>query len=163
VSGRAPAGAAPATSAPPPGSGAGAAAGAGPAAAGSGGAFVTASVLGLVVMAAWTLVIKYLAPLLWAVAERAAGRPVEAVPIMWDLWFVPHLGLAWLLWRRHPRAPAAGLVIAPVEIVIVAAKFALFLRAPDWTFWNLLWFTNKMYVLGFFVVFLAGLLKRGRA
>jgi hypothetical protein len=155
VSGRAPAAAAP--------PGAGAAVRGGPAPAARGGAFVTASVLGLVVMAAWTLVIKFLAPMLWAVGERAAGRPVESVPIMWDFWFVPHLGLAWLLWRGHPLARAAGLVIAPVEIVIVTVKFALFLPAPDWTFWNLLWFTNKMYVLGFFVVFLVGLLKRGRA
>lgn len=33
---------------------------------------MTASVFGLTVMAVWTLVIKFLAPLLWAVAERAA-------------------------------------------------------------------------------------------
>ena len=124
--------------------------------------FVTASVLGLVVMATWTLVIKYLAPILWAAAERGAGR-TAVVPVMWDFWWVAHLWLAWLLWRGHRRAFAAGAGIAAVEVVIVAVKFALFLGMPDWSFWNLLWFTNKMYVLMFFAVFLACLLKRGRA
>ena len=121
--------------------------------------WVTASVFGLVVMATWTLSIKYVAPILWAAAERSAGHPVAA-PIMWDFWWVAHLALAWLLWTGHRFARVAGYAVAVVEILIVARKFALFLRAPDWTFWKLLWFTNKVYVLGFFVVFLAALLRR---
>lgn len=124
--------------------------------------FVTASVLGLVVMATWSLVIKYLAPVLWAVAESEAGRDVAAVPVMWDFWWVAHLWLAWLLWRGHRLVFAAGLVIAVVEIVIVVVKFFFFLQAPEWTFWKLLWFTNKMYVLAFFVVFLIGMFRGSR-
>jgi len=119
---------------------------------------VTASVFGLVVMATWTLVIKYLAPLLYAAAERSAGR-VVAAPILWDFWWVAHLALAWLLWNGHRLARPAGYAIAAVEIAIVLVKFVLFLRAPEWTFWRLLWFTNKIYVLGFFVVFLVALLR----
>jgi len=125
-------------------------------------AWVTASVLGLVVMATWTVVIKYLAPCLWAVSERAAGRADATAPVMWDFWWVAHLTLAWLLWRGHPLARPAGLVIAPVEIAIVAVKLALFARSPDASFWKLLWLTNKIYVLGFFIVFLAVLWRRGR-
>lgn len=121
--------------------------------------WVTASVFGLVVMATWTLAIKYVAPILWAAAERSAGRDAVA-PIMWDFWWVAHLALAWLLWTGHRLARAAGCAVAIVEIAIVAVKFVLFLRAPDWSFWKLLWFTNKVYVLGFFVVFLAALLRR---
>lgn len=121
--------------------------------------WVTASVFGLVVMATWTLVIKYLAPILSTVAERAAGRDVPA-PILWDFWWVAHLALAWLLWTGHRLARPTGLAIALVEIGIVCVKFALFLRAPEWTFWRLLWFTNKVYVLGFFVIFLAALARR---
>jgi hypothetical protein len=125
-------------------------------------AWVTASVLGLIVMATWTLVIKYLAPCLWAASERAAGRADATAPVMWDFWWVAHLTLAWLLWRGHPLARPAGFVIAPVEIAIVSVKLALFARNPDTSFWKLLWLTNKIYVLGFFVVFLAVLWRRGR-
>jgi len=120
--------------------------------------WVTASVFGLVVMATWTLVIKYLAPLLYAATERSAGR-VVAAPILWDFWWVAHLALAWLLWNGHRLARAAGSAIAAVEIAIVVVKFVIFLRAPEWTFWRLLWFTNKIYVLGFFIVFLVALLR----
>ena len=122
-------------------------------------AWVTASVFGLVVMAVWTLVIKYVAPVLWAAAERSAGRDAAA-PIMWDFWWVAHLALAGLLWTGHRLARPVGYAVAIVEILIVAAKFALFLRAPEWTFWTLLWFTNKVYVLGFFLLFLAALVRR---
>jgi hypothetical protein len=125
-------------------------------------AWVTASVLGLVVMATWTLVIKYLAPWLWAVSERAAGRADATAPLMWDFWWVAHLLLAWLLWRGEALARVAGLVIAPLEIGIVAVKLALFARQPDASFWKLLWLTNKLYVLVFFGAFLVLLWRRGR-
>ena len=124
--------------------------------------WVTASVFGLVVMATWTLVIKYAAPLLWAASERAAGRAAVA-PILWDFWWVAHLALAWLLWNGHRLARTAGYAIASIELAIVVVKFVLFLRAPEWTFWRLLWFTNKIYVLGFFAFVLAALLRRRTA
>jgi hypothetical protein len=132
---------------------------------GSGGAcggdgFVTFSVLGLVVMATWTLVIKYLAPVLYVLSERAAGHAPEGVPVMWDFWWVAHLVLASLLWRRHPRARIAAIVIAVAEIAIVAVKFVAYLRQPDLSFWRLLWFTNKVYVLSFFIFLLIVLLRR---
>jgi len=124
--------------------------------------WVTASVFGLIVMATWTLVIKYLAPLLYAASEHAAGHDVPA-PILWDFWWVAHLLLAWLLWTGHRLARPAGYAIAVAEIGIVCVKFVVFLRAPEWTFWRLLWFTNKIYVLGFFAVFLAALMRRRSA
>ena len=117
-----------------------------------------AAVFGLVVMATWTLVAKFLAPVLWAYAERAAGRPAEA-PVMWDFWWVAHLALAWMLWHRHRWARSFGLLVAGVEIAIVATKFAFYLQAPDLSFWRLLWFTHKVYVLAFFVVFAAWLFR----
>jgi cobalamin synthase len=63
--------------------------------------WITFSVFGLVVMATWTLVIKFLAPVLYFAAEIAGGRPPDGIPIMWDFWWVAHLALAWSLWRRH--------------------------------------------------------------
>lgn len=119
-----------------------------------------AAILGLVVMATWTLVIKYLAPVLHVLSERAAGRAPGAAPVMWDFWWAAHLLLAWLLWRRHPRARAAGLAVSATEIVIVVVKLVLYLGHPDLSFWRLLWFTNKVYVLAFFVFLLTVLLRR---
>jgi hypothetical protein len=122
---------------------------------------LTLLVLGLVVMVTWTLVIKYLAPILYAFAETRAGRkPSAGAPIMWDFWWVAHLVLARLMWRRHPRAWAAGLSIAIVEIGIVTVKLVDSLRHPDLSFWRLLWFTNKVYVLSYFIVLLFVLLVR---
>jgi len=120
----------------------------------------TGCIAGLVVMATWTIVIKYVAPLLWAYSEQLAGRPATA-PIMWDFWWVAHLLLARLIYLRHPLMWATGTIIAAVEILIVSVKFALYLRAPDLSFWKLLWFTNKVYVLVFFIWFLVVLMKRG--
>ena len=122
--------------------------------------WVTCAVFGLAVMVTWTLVIKYLAPILYFVSERAAGRTPAGAAIMWDFWWVAHLALAWLLWRRHRRAWAFGVAVSTVEIVIVIVKFVAYARAPDLSFWRLLWFTNKVYVLAFFVVLLVVLLRR---
>jgi hypothetical protein len=122
--------------------------------------WVTCAVFGLVVMVTWTLVIKYLAPILYFVSERAAGRAPAGVPILWDFWWVAHLALAWLLWRRHRRAWAFGVAVSAIEIVIVIVKFGAYALAPDLSFWRLLWFTNKVYVLVFFVVLLVVLLRR---
>lgn len=127
-----------------------------------GDAWVTLAVFGLVVMVTWTLVIKFLAPALYFVAERAAGRPLDRAPCMWDFWWVAHLALAWLLWRRHPLARNAGLGVAAAEIAIVAGKLALYVGHPDLSFWRLLWFTNKLYVLAYFLFLLVFLLRRGR-
>jgi hypothetical protein len=121
----------------------------------------TFSVLGLVAMAVWTLVIKYLAPVLYLVSERAAGRSLDGAPVMWDFWWVAHLALAWLFWHRHPAAWLAGIGVASVEVVIVSVKFALYMSRPDLSFWKLLWFTNKVYVLLFFILLLV-LLLTGR-
>ena len=128
----------------------------------AGDGLITIAVLGLVVMATWTLVIKYLAPILYVVSERAAGRSPGGVPVMWDFWWVAHLALAWLLWRRHPWARAAGMAIAASEIAVVTVKFIVYLRRPDLSFWRLLWFTNKVYVLAFFIALMIVLLgKKG--
>jgi hypothetical protein len=118
------------------------------------------AVFGLVVMATWTLVIKYLAPVLYFVSERAAGRAPDRVPVMWDFWWLAHLALAWLLWHRHLWARPAGLAVSAAEIVIVVVKLFAYARRPDLSFWRLLWFTNKVYVLAYFVALLIVLLGR---
>ena len=73
---------------------------------------------------------------------------------MWDFWWVAHLWLARMFWHRHCWAWMSGFLVAGVEVVIVTVKFVGFFQDPDLGFWRMLWFTNKVYVLLFFVVLL---------
>lgn len=124
-------------------------------------AAVSAAVTGLVAMIAWTFAVKYLAPWCWALAERAAGNVAARAPVMWDFWPLAHAAVAAALWRGARWAWGLALAVALLEIAVVAVKFALFAGAPEWTFWKLLWFTNKLYVLGFFLALAAWLLGSG--
>lgn len=105
-------------------------------------------------MACWTLTVKFLLPLGFALAEGVS----PATHVMWDFWWVAHLFLAWALVRRPPYLFAVGVLIAAIEIVIVVTKFALFLPDPDWTIWTMNWFVNKVFVLGCFSLMLPWLL-----
>ena len=108
----------------------------------------------LFILAAWTVVIKYLFPLSRAFHEGLpAGTYVFA-----DFWPVVHVWLGWSLlhWGRSTFAAAAAIALA--EIGIVSAKFALFLAAPEWTIWRTNWFINKIFVLACFILLLGWLL-----
>jgi len=110
----------------------------------------------LFVLAAWTLVIKYLLPLAFAVAE---GVPL-ATHVMWDFWWVVHLWLGWALLRGASYAGALGMVVSVAEIVIVVTKLARFLPDPEWTMWTSHWFVNKLFVLACFCLLLGALVRR---
>jgi hypothetical protein len=112
----------------------------------------------LIVLAAWTVTIKFGFPISYALIERA---PV-ATYIYWDFWWVVHLGLAWALLRWQPYTYALALGVATVEIVIVVTKLALFLSDPAWTIWTTNWFVNKLFVLACFGLMLPYLIVRGR-
>lgn len=124
--------------------------------------WLVVSVLALVVMIVWTVVIKYLSPVLWFWSERLAGREPGAVPVMWDFWPVAHAALAVALWRRTAWARGFGLAVAGVEVAVVVTKLALYLRAPVLDYWHLLWLTNKVYVLAVFACLLYVLAGPGR-
>ena len=113
----------------------------------------------LVVLAAWTLVIKFAFPMAIAIAE---GAPVGRY-IYWDFWWVVHLWLAWSLleWRSYTFALAAGVSI--IEIIIIVTKFVLFLDAPEWNIWTTNWFINKVFVLSCFVLLLGYLAVHRKA
>ena len=104
----------------------------------------------LIVLAAWTVTIKFVFPVAFAVAE---GAPIGTY-VYWDFWWVVHLWLAWALlhWQRYTVALAIG--VSVVEIAIIVTKFALFLAAPEWTIWTTNWFINKLFVLACFGVML---------
>lgn len=113
----------------------------------------------LFLLAAWTIVIKYLFPLAYALAE---GLP-PLTHVSLDFWPLAHVAVGWSLlhWQRWTYALA--LVVSVVEVVIVATKFVLFLSAPEWTIWRTNWFINKIFVLTLFVALLGYLVLNARS
>lgn len=97
----------------------------------------------LFILAAWTLFIKYLFPVGYALAY---GEP-WARYIYWDLWPVAHVWLGWALLKqpRYTRALAVGMSV--IEILIIGTLFVRFLGDPEWSIWRTNWFINKVLVL----------------
>ena len=110
----------------------------------------------LFVLAAWTVVIKYLFPVAWALVHGLA----PATHVYLDFWPVVHVWLGWALLARPRYTRALALVVAVLEIGIVVTKFVLFLGEPEWTIWTTNWFVNKLFVLGGFCLMLGHLLAR---
>jgi hypothetical protein len=104
----------------------------------------------LIVLAAWTVTIKYLFPISYAFAEGASLTTY----INWDFWWVVHLWLAWALVRWQPYTYALALGVSVAEIAIIVMKLALFLADPEWTIWTTNWFINKLFVLACFCLLL---------
>ncbi len=109
----------------------------------------------LILLACWTLVIKFLFPLIY---DARYGEPT-GTHIYWDFWWVAHLILAWALLTGHRYRVLAGIVISVIEIVIITVKFAWFLSAPEWTIWQTNWFINKIFVLCCFIALLIVLMQ----
>jgi len=116
----------------------------------------------LYILAAWTVVIKYLFPIAYALAE---GRPAGTY-VYPDLWPLVHVWVAWSLLHWNRWTFSLALVVSIAEIAIIVTKFALFLSAPEWTIWRTNWFINKIFVLACFAwlfVYLARSAKRRSA
>ncbi len=111
-------------------------------------------VFSLVVMATWTIVIKFVTPLLYSTSSSTFEGSAE-LPIMWDFWWVAHLYLAWALWNYRRDAWVAAALISLIEVIIVITKFFFFALEPEDSVWRLLWFTNKVYVLVIFMLLTA--------
>lgn len=97
----------------------------------------------LILLAGWTLTIKFVFPVAMALAE---GLPVLTY-VFWDFWWVAHLWLAWLLLNWQRLTWPAAVFISVAEIAIVVTKFVFFLSEPTWDIWWTNWFINKLFVL----------------
>jgi hypothetical protein len=106
----------------------------------------------LIILSAWTVVIKYLFPIAYAAAH---GLPLTT-HIFWDLWPVAHVWLAWALLRWPRYTSLLAIAMSAIEIVIIVTLFHRFLSGPDpqWTIWRTNWFINKVFVLSCFVLIL---------
>ena len=106
----------------------------------------------LIILSAWTVVIKYLFPITYALAY---GLPLTT-HIFWDLWPVAHVWLAWALLRPQPYTKLLAITMSAIEIVIIVTLFYQFLSEPNpqWTIWRTNWFINKVFVLSCFFLIL---------
>ena len=99
----------------------------------------------LLILSAWTLVIKYLFPIGYAIAH---GLP-PTTHIFWDLWPVAHIWLAWSLLRWPRYTKLLAVTMSAIEIVIIVTLFYRFLSGPDpeWTIWRTNWFVLSCFIL----------------
>ena len=111
----------------------------------------------LFILAAWTLVIKYILPVILA---TVADQSITTY-IYWDLWWVVHIWLGCALIFEFRYLRSAALLISIIEIGIIAIKFTNFLSEPQWTPASMNWFVNKIFVLACFVLLLIHVLLRG--
>ena len=101
-------------------------------------------------LALYTLIIKFLNPVLFFIAE-GPSQGLSQAPIMWDFWWVVHLFLGISLLRKEKFAWGLALAVSIAEIAIIVTKFWLFWRQPSFTFWTLSWYVNKCCILTYFV------------
>lgn len=109
----------------------------------------------LFILAAWTLVIKYVFPAAYAFGY---GEPIGTY-IFWDFWWVIHIWLGWALLTQPRYLFGLALIVSGVEIIIIITKLALFLPTPEWTIWRTNWLINKCFVLACFIGLLGYVLR----
>ncbi len=105
-------------------------------------------------LALYTLIIKFLNPIVYFITEGPSRGLVE-VPVMWDFWWVAHILLGACMLRKEKFVWGFALAVSVAEIAIIAVKFWYFWHHPDFTFWTLSWYVNKCFVLSYFVCLFA--------
>jgi hypothetical protein len=113
----------------------------------------------LFILAAWTVVIKYLFPMAYSLAY---GEAIFA-HVFLDFWPLVHAWVGWSLLHWNRRTFALAAVVSVAEIGVVLTKFALFLSAPEWNIFRTNWFINKLFVLACFVLLLGYLTVHAHA
>ena len=105
----------------------------------------------LFILAAWTVFIKYLFPIAFALANGESWSS----HVFWDAWPVIHVWLGWALLARPRYTYGLTIAVSVVEIIIICTLFARFLSDPEWSIWRTNWFVNKVFVLACFILVLA--------
>lgn len=104
----------------------------------------------LILLAVWTLVIKFIFPLIY---DFYYGNN-PGTHVYWDFWWVIHLWLAIELYRQPAYLWWLAMIVSVVEILIIVVKFVFFFQQPDWTIWQTNWMINKVFVLSCFTLLL---------
>jgi len=101
----------------------------------------------LIFIAAWTILIKFIFPVLYALNY---GENITRY-IMWDFWWVAHLWLAYSFLNISRNTYFIGLLICVFELIIIIYKLYVFFIFPQWTIWETNWMINKIFVLILFI------------
>lgn len=107
--------------------------------------------------AGYTLMIKYVLPVSWALIQKA---PLAAYIYFWDAWWIAHLAVGRGLIAGKKGIWCWALLLAAAEIIIITVKFVSYLKAPDLDFWHVNWFVNKSLMLIYFWGLLVWLFKK---
>lgn len=110
----------------------------------------------LFVLAAWSVFIKYVFPIGFALFTGEAWNTY----IFLDLWPIAHVWLGWALLAQPGYTRWLAIAMSVVEVAIIVTLFAGFLADPDWTIWRTNWFVNKVFVLTAFALILATVVYR---
>lgn len=107
--------------------------------------------------AAYTVLIKYLLPVAWALHQKAA---LTTYIYFWDAWWIAHLAVGTGLVLRKKGVWLWALLLTAAEIIIITVKFYFYSKSPNLDFWHLNWFMNKSFMLIYFWVLLVWLFKK---
>ena len=109
----------------------------------------------LIFIAAWTILIKFIFPVLYALNY---GENITKY-IMWDFWWIAHLWLANSFLNLSKKTYYIGMLICISELIIIIYKLIAFFISPQWTIWETNWMINKIIVLILFIIITVILLK----
>lgn len=107
--------------------------------------------------AGYTVLIKYLLPILWAWRKQVA---LHSYIYFWDAWWVAHILVGAGLARRKKGIWFWAFALSVSEIIIIGTKFVLYWRSPDLDFWHVNWFVNKSFLLVYFWALLIWLCRK---
>ena len=107
--------------------------------------------------AAYTVLIKYILPIAWAVLQKVS---LTSYIYFWDAWWLAHLIVGFHLVRCTPGIWKWAILLALTEIGIISTKFAIYFQNPAGDFWHWNWFVNKLLLLFYFLTLLFWLLHR---
>jgi len=108
--------------------------------------------------AVFTLTIKYILPIGWALRQQTSW---ETFIYFWDAWWIIHFAVGYGLIHQKRGVWKWALALAIAEIVIIVTKFVLYLQNPNLDFWHLSWLVNKVCLLVYFCVLLAWCFRSG--
>ena len=110
---------------------------------------------GLIFLISWTVGLKYMAPILWAIKQKTN----LAHWIVWDAWPLAHLAVVYLFLKGRKAGWLFALAVAVAELFIIFWKLRVYFISPNPDFWRVQWAINKTVLLAYFLLMLFWLLK----
>lgn len=109
----------------------------------------------LAALISWTVGLKYIAPILWAIRQHASLTRW----IIWDAWPLAHLAVVYFFLKGRKTGWLFALVVAVAELVVIFWKLRAYFINPNPDFWRVQWAINKTVLLAYFLLLFAWLLK----